>query len=83
MHRLWLVFLLETLSVARILAFPHFFVGLWPYCGAWPISVTGKATTDTTGSHINSKQKISGRNKKNGKNPKIFRKESKTKKVRK
>ena len=37
--------------------FPVFFVGLWPYCGGCPISVTGEATTDTTGSHINSKQK--------------------------
>ena len=42
-------FLLQESSV--------FFVGLWPYCGGCPISVTGEATTDTTGSHINSKQK--------------------------
>ena len=39
--------------------FPLFFVGLWPYCADWPISVTGKATaTDTTGSHINSKEML-------------------------
>ena len=47
----WEQFLLQESSL------PLFFVGLWPYCGGCPISVTGEATTDTTGSHINSKQK--------------------------
>ena len=49
----------KTVSIERILASSHFFVGLWPYCADWPISVTGKATaTDTTGSRINSKEML-------------------------